>query len=187
MAKTGVDGPGSIDSGNGDQTPESRNTPINPDLLEKAQQEREDQEQDEQQEEQQPSEQQQILDLTNQIARLEAQLAQAERTIIQTQRRAEIERELIAARAVDLETATLLTEAAIAEMDQPDVAIAVRELSGRKPFLFAAPPAAGAAGLSMSPAPAQDKHHAVNSIAQRARVSGDRAELLRYLRARRTT
>jgi len=160
MAKTGVGGAGGIDSGNTDPT---------------------------QPEDQQPSEHQQVETLKEQIIQLEAQLAEAQRTIAHTQRRAEIERELTAARAVDLETATLLTEAAIAEMDQPDVAIAVRELASRKPFLFAAHRAAGPAGVSMSPAPTDDKHHAVNSIAQRARVSGDRAELLRYLRARRTT
>lgn len=182
MAKTDAGGAGGIGPGGGDQTAENRTLPINEELLEKAQQEsQEEQQQDHQ------SDQQQIEALKQQVATLQAQLLEAEQAIIHTQRHAEIERELNAARALDIETATLLTEAAIAEMDPPDVATAVRELRARKPFLFATTPATHSGGLSMSPAPNDDAHNTISSIAQRARVSGDRAELLRYLRARRTT
>lgn len=186
MAKTDAGGAGGIGPGGGDQTAQNRTVPINEELLEKAQQESQEEQQQDHQSDQQ-SDQQQIEALKQQVATLQAQLLEAEQAIIHTQRHAEIERELNAARALDIETATLLTEAAIAEMEPPDVATAVRELRTRKPFLFANPRAAHSGGLSMSPAPNDDDHNTISSIAQRARVSGDRAELLRYLRARRTT
>jgi hypothetical protein len=92
---------------------------------------------------------------------------------------------LTAAKAVDLETARLLTEAVIAEMDEPDVVLAVRELCDRKPFLFGAKRHAASGGVAMSPDQVRGGDEELSTIAQRAKSSGDRSELLRYLRARR--
>lgn len=118
------------------------------------------------------------------IGELESELSSANEAVVSTQRRGDIERELTAARAVDLETACLLTEATIGEMDEPDVAVAVRELKSRKPFLFSCSRHGVHVGSSMS-AQAQGASDGLGRMATSARSSGDRNELLRYLRARR--
>lgn len=122
------------------------------------------------------------------IEALEAELARAQEKVAMTERRAMIERELTAAQAIDLETAHLLTEAAISEMDEPDVAIAVRELRARKPFLFVCedPAHKGRGSSAMSAFErGTGSDDDLGDLAHRARSSGDRNELLRYLRARR--
>ena len=126
----------------------------------------------------------QVEVLVAQVAELESALAGAEEAIVLSERRGEIDRELTSARAVDLETARLLTEAVISEMDEPDVALAVRDLCERKPFLFGGK-RHGGSGISMSPAGLQGGGDSLGAMAQHARSSGDRSELLRYLRARR--
>lgn len=125
------------------------------------------------------------------ISELQTELKAANDAVVLTQRRGDIERELTAARAVDLETACLLTEAAIGEMDEPDIAIAVRELKSRKPFLFSCGQHGqhsgggvygGGSAMSAAIGASGD---GLNQLASSARSSGDRNELLRYLRARR--
>lgn len=122
------------------------------------------------------------------IEELETELARAQETVAMTERRAMIERELTSAQAIDLETAHLLTEAAISEMDEPDVAIAVRELRARKPFLFVCDDPAhrgrGSGAMSAFERGTRSEDD-LGDLAQSARSSGDRNELLRYLRARR--
>tara|TARA_R110000868_G_scaffold119469_2_gene317005 strand:+ start:348363 stop:348872 length:510 start_codon:yes stop_codon:yes gene_type:complete len=118
------------------------------------------------------------------VADLERELAEANDAVVSTQRRGDIERELTAARAVDLETACLLTEATIGEMDDPDVAVAVRELKSRKPFLFSCA-THGTHGSVMSSQAGSGGGGGLGRMASSARSSGDRNELLRYLRARR--
>ena len=129
------------------------------------------------------------------IVELESELLMANDAVVSTQRRGDIERELTAARAVDLETACLLTEVTIGEMEEPDVALAVRELRSRKPFLFSggshgAEGSGGGygGGSAMSAVPGSGFGKGVGGLgelASSARSSGDRNELLRYLRARR--
>ncbi|MFK7760038.1 MAG: hypothetical protein AB8C13_08830 [Phycisphaerales bacterium] len=118
------------------------------------------------------------------VGELERELSSANEAVVSTQRRGEIERELTAARAVDLETACLLTEATIGEMDEPDVSVAVRELKTRKPFLFSCETHGTHVGSAMS-ASAGASGGGLGPMASSARMSGDRNELLRYLRARR--
>lgn len=124
------------------------------------------------------------------VSALETELSSANEAVVSTQRRGDIERELTAARAVDLETACLLTEATIGEMDEPDVAVAVRELKARKPFLFSSGTHSthmgnGNRGSSMSAQSSHSMGDGLGQMASSARMSGDRNELLRYLRARR--
>lgn len=114
----------------------------------------------------------------------ESQLAEARLALDSAERRREIERQLAEAQAVDIETASLLTEVAIEQMDEPDIAVAVGELRRRKPFLFCeAKPAR--AGVSMAAHVEQPAGAGLESLADEARVSGDRRVLLRYLRQRR--
>jgi hypothetical protein len=127
----------------------------------------------------------QVEQLQSKLGELEMALGKAQETILHVERRGEIDRELTAAKAVDLETARLLTEAVIAEMDEPDVVLAVRELCDRKPFLFGAKRHAASGGVAMSPDQVRGGDEELSTIAQRAKSSGDRSELLRYLRARR--
>lgn len=116
------------------------------------------------------------------VGELERELEGARESARLSERRGQIERECASARAVDMETAVLLTEAAIGAMDEPDVEAAVRELRARKPFLFGC--SGGGSGLSAMSANA-GAEDGLGSMARGARASGDRSELLRYLRARR--
>ena len=126
-----------------------------------------------------------VAQLEAKVHELEAEVASAHATVKSVERRGEIDRELTAAKTIDLETARLLTEATIAEMDAPDVSIAVRELCDRKPFLFASKQRANLQGVSMGPAGTSGGDDELEAMAQRAKSSGDRSELLRYLRVRR--
>ncbi len=121
------------------------------------------------------------------ISELEAKLVAAREATDASERRREIERALGESDTVDVETARLLTEAAVAQMDEPDVALAVDELRRRKPFLFHGEPAAAQMrGIAMRPA--QEMmigDGALDGLADEARQTGDRRVLLRYLRQRR--
>jgi len=116
------------------------------------------------------------------ILDLEGELGAAREALAGVERRAEIERALSGASVVDLETAVMLTESAVAQMDEPDVELAVRELRARKPFLFG--DSVGGVSSAMG-ARVSSGDGGLGELASRARGSGDRGELLRYLRARR--
>jgi len=119
------------------------------------------------------------------IVELERDLASANESVSSVERRGQIDLELVAAKAIDLETARLLTEMTIAELDSPDVSVAVRELCARKPFLFACKKPSMHQGVAMGPAGVRSGDDELESMANTARSSGDRSELLRYLRVRR--
>jgi hypothetical protein len=89
--------------------------------------------------------------------------------------------ELVQADAVDLETARLLTESALAHGDTQDVPKVVAALRQSKPFLFRAkrPPTGSMSATAATSPPTLDE------AAEHARATGDRRSLLRYLRAKR--
>jgi hypothetical protein len=126
-----------------------------------------------------------VSELEARVLELEGEVASANESVKAVERRGEIDRELTAAKTIDLETARLLTEATIEEMDSPDVSIAVRELCDRKPFLFASRQRANLQSVSMGPTGGSGGDDELESMAMRAKSSGDRSELLRYLRVRR--
>ena len=171
MAKQSPGSPPSLDTPPDTQAPPP-NPDLNPDHLWKARAEQAEEE---------------IKQLQLQIQDLQTQLASAHTAIDQIERKGTIDAQLTAANAIDIEIARLLTEAAIADMDQPDIALAVRELKDRKPFLFTAQQPQHHPSASMMPSPQPRPDTQLDDIALRARSSGDRSELLRYLRARRTT
>jgi TolA-binding protein len=171
MAKTGAGGADNLDGGGGDAADQTQTVHVNEEVIWKARAE---------------EAEAQLEQLQGRVVELEAALASANETITQIERRGEIDRELTAAKAVDLETARLLTEVVIGEMDEPDVAMAVRELCESKPFLFACKKHSGYTGVSMSPQSANVERESLDAMARQARGSGNRSELLRYLRARRT-
>ena len=82
-----------------------------------------------------------------------------------------------------MDAARLLTEAAVQSMDEPDVAEAVQDLRRHKPFLFY-PDASAAEGLALAPQ-IEGADDPLARAAEQAQHSGDRRDLLRYLRLRR--
>lgn len=122
-----------------------------------------------------------LRDLEARLVECERQLAATREALDAAERRRRIERELAEADAVDLETALLLTEAAVAAMPDQDVKLAVRDLRRRKPFLFRGE---GTRAPAMAGAP-RGGGGALGDAAEEARVNGDRASLLRYLRMKR--
>lgn len=125
-------------------------------------------------------------ELQARVAELQEQIDQAREALDAAERRHQIDLLLIEADTVDIESARLLTELAVNQMKSGDLRAAVGELRQRKPFLFRSRPGAPAGGSSVMSA-AGDTTEAdieLESAAQAA-AAGDRASLLRYLRARR--
>ena len=127
---------------------------------------------------------QQLTELRQQYTELQQSLEDAEQQVAMTERRRRIDQMLIDSEAIDLEAARLLTEAAIEQMDDADVELAVDELRQRKPYLFRRSSAHSGGSGSMSAHPRR-KGQPVNEAAEAAAVTGDRRDLLRYLRLRR--
>ena len=128
-------------------------------------------------------------DLARKLAReseakqqLERQLAEAQQTITSLERRQKIDALLSESDAVDLEAARLLTELSVSQMDQPDVAAAVRELRRSRPYLFRHRSAPTDSAMGARVEPISDDALA----AERAAATGDRRDLLNYLRLRRS-
>ncbi|MFM9958235.1 MAG: hypothetical protein ACKVZJ_09155 [Phycisphaerales bacterium] len=130
------------------------------------------------------------------VAELVDMLVQTREALDHAERRHQIDLALIQADAIDLETARLLTEQAVSQMSSRDVSKAVRELKQRKAFLFR--PAGGATGLNargeggraIAPGAMGARNTGgasaqLRASANEAATTGDRAALLRYLRARR--
>lgn len=127
---------------------------------------------------------QQVGALQTQLTDLQGRLTQTQQTIAQLERRQKIDALLADADAVDFEVARLLTEAAVEVMDQPDVAMAIADLKRGKPYLFHQRSIAAAQAMS---ARQRDSHsHSTHEAAQAAATSGDRRDLLHYLRLRRS-
>lgn len=127
--------------------------------------------------------------LLEELERARARIAELERSLADAERARELEARLREAGAVDLETATTMALAILErnerESDGEPVseADAVGELLRTKPFLFAAPVGGpGVVGMAGMPSPAIDD---AARLAERARETGDRRLLLRYLRVRR--
>ena len=170
MAKQGQGGLGGLGGGDGEAAKVGGDVPISEEVIWKAKAE---------------EAQEKVAQLEARVGVLEGELAAANESVSAVERRGQIDLELVAAKAIDLETARLLTEATIAEMDSPDVAVAVRELCDRKPFLFACKKPSAHQGVSMGPASVRREDDELETMASNARSSGDRSELLRYLRVRR--
>jgi hypothetical protein len=122
-----------------------------------------------------------LRELEEKLAAVSRELEESRAALDASERRRQIERELVRADALDLETAVMLTEAAVSGMDEPDVASAVSELRRRKPFLFRA----AGAGVSAMGAGPRGGMEVLDGAASAARASGERGALLRYLRLKR--
>jgi hypothetical protein len=125
--------------------------------------------------------QQRATEAEHKLTTLSDTLKQTQEALVTTQRKHQIDMELVHADAVDLEAARLLTESALAHGETQDVPTIVADLKQRKPFLFRAkrPPASSMSASGKPTPPTLDE------VADHARTTGDRRSLLRYLRAKR--
>jgi len=131
-------------------------------------------------EQQAAAEEQQQATATEELAQLREENARLLEQVDVIERRHRIDQLLVEADAIDVEAARVLTEHVIAQMDEGDVSEVVDDLRRHKPWLFRRDD--GAAG-SMSPrVPMTD---AAADAAEAAIQSGNRRDLLRYLRMRR--
>src|SRR4051812_21360442 len=120
--------------------------------------------------------------LQSKLEEMAATLAQTREALDASELRRLIDTELSRSGTVDIEAARLMTEAAVAQMKEPDVAKAIADLKKRKPFLFR-PARTPSSSMSAAPKPAPNDELA--QIAEQARATGDKRALLMYLRARR--
>lgn len=126
--------------------------------------------------------------LERRVVELEAELRSAREALMKAELRTEMDAALIGARSLDLETGRLVLEHELGQMDEPDVEAALARVQASKPFLFAGD--GGARGGSGSTAMAAGVDAAgagadLERLAAGIRETGDRRELMRYLRLRR--
>ena len=126
---------------------------------------------------------QQLEDLSEQINAMKAKLTEADQTIVGLERRQKVDALLTEADAIDLETARLLTEQAVALMDEPEVELAISDLKRHKPYLFRHRQSPGFS--AMGPSIDHPGHDPAEQAAEQATQTGNRRDLLRYLRLRR--
>lgn len=137
------------------------------------------------------SESRQAALLASRIAELESQLAGANQRLAAQETAQRVEAALARSGAIDLETGLLLVERELAESPDLDVEAAVASVRQRKPFLFGGVAGGGVgagfvgSGQSMAGAPASEEER-LAGLADAALQSGDRGDVLRYLRARRS-
>lgn len=129
------------------------------------------------------SAEQELATLQTKLADSQTELAQLRDAVSTMERRQKIDALLADAEAVDFDVARLLTEAAVEAMDEPDVQLAIEELRRSKPYLFTARRTAASA---MGARRYHDTGQA-ELAADAAARSGDRRDLLRYLRLRRNS
>jgi len=132
---------------------------------------------------------QQLGDVQSKLTAAESELAQTRQTIASLERRQKIDALLADADTMDVEVARLLTEAAVEVMAEPDVRTAIEELRRSKPYLFRQRSGAFAsAGAPAGAMPARGRggdSASTSDAAQVAAGTGDRRDLLTYLRLRR--
>ena len=132
---------------------------------------------------------QQLDEIKGQLQDTRVELSQAKQTVDALDRRAQIDQLLTESDALDLEVASLLTEAAVTMMDEPDIKLAVEDLKRHKPYLFRSKRTGEASPVSPMAGhpPRSNVGRTQRNAADRAAATGDRRDLLRYLRLRRTT
>lgn len=125
---------------------------------------------------------QRLGDVQAQLEALQGQLDAAHQTVGHLERRQQIDALLAESDAIDMEAARLLTERAVAQMSEPDVKLAVRDLRRHKPYLFRQRMAGGHGAMAPR---LHDDEALADHAAEQAMHTGDRRDLLHYLRLRR--
>ena len=126
---------------------------------------------------------QQLEQINEELRAMSAKLEEANQTVAGLERRQKVDALLMESDAIDLEAARLLTEQAVLLMDEPDIEMAVNDLRRHKPYLFRhrREPEDSAMAPSIHP----NGHDPAEQAAEQAARTGDRRDLLRYLRLRR--
>lgn len=127
---------------------------------------------------------QQLERLNEELRDVGVKLDEANQTISGLERRQQADALLVDAETIDMEAARLLTEQAVLMMDEPDIKLAVDDLRRHKPYLFRRrhDPDLSAMAPTIQPT----GHDPAEQAAQNAARTGDRRDLLSYLRLRRT-
>ncbi len=112
---------------------------------------------------------------------LRARVSELESALAGVERRFELERALVDAGVIDLETALAVADARLAAGGAP--AVIASELASSKPFLFRSARSA-VRGSALGGASAR-AGASLSGLADEARQTGDRRALTRYLRKRR--
>ena len=128
---------------------------------------------------------QQLDQARSELEQLQQQFGESQETIHSLERRQKIDALLADAETIDLEAARLLTEVTVQNMDDEDVAAAVDDLRRHKPYLFRHRQHTMASAMPARLLTTQNDH--AQQAAERAVSSGDRRDLLHYLRLRRKT
>jgi hypothetical protein len=126
---------------------------------------------------------QQLEQINEELRVMSAKLEEANQTVAGLERRQKVDALLMESDAIDLEAARLLTEQAVLMMDEPDIELAVNDLRRHKPYLFRR--RRGLDDSAMAPSIHPDGHDPAEQAAEQAARTGDRRDLLRYLRLRR--
>ena len=124
-----------------------------------------------------------ITTLEEELAELRERYDQSQQTITALERRQRIDALLAESDPIDLDAARLLTEVAVSAMDEPDLASAVDDLRRHKPYLFRA--RQEEPSVAQSPRLPEEHGDPAHCAHEAAQQSGDRRDLLRYLRLRR--
>lgn len=126
-----------------------------------------------------------LEDLKQEITEKNLRLQENEQLINDMVHRQLIDELLIDSQAIDLDATRLLTELALAEMEEPDIEQAVADLRNRKPLLFRATQeiaaSLGPKGQTLEP----QQPRLLEQAATEAHSTGSRTALMRYLRLRR--
>ena len=128
---------------------------------------------------------QQLEALKGQLQDSQVELEQARQSLTALDRRQRIDQILAESDAIDLEVARLLTEAAVADMDEPDIKLAIEDLQRHKPYLFRHRNNGSTTGSAMTARPRDGLNTTTQHAARQAAATGDRRDLLKYLRLRR--
>ncbi|QDU72804.1 hypothetical protein [Mucisphaera calidilacus] len=122
-----------------------------------------------------------VLSLERERDALAERLSASEAAVGRLERRAALDALLADSEVVDLEAARLLTEAAVEQMDEADLAMAVEDLRRHRPYLFRCRGVDEGQGVM-----GEEPEGGPVEAARRARASGHRRDLLAYLRLRRS-
>lgn len=131
---------------------------------------------------------QQLHETQQRLQTLQSQLAEAQASASRLERRQRIDALLIDAGAIDLDAARTLAEHALGQSsggdggdNAPDPAAVIAEMQRRRPYLFRRATHAGNGLMS----PRLEDASPLEAAAERAAETGDRRDLLAYLRLRR--
>ncbi|QQE13587.1 hypothetical protein JD969_09050 [Planctomycetota bacterium] len=123
-----------------------------------------------------------LTEMQDKVGSLSDELKETEETVKYLERKQHINSLLAQEEAIDLDAARLLTEIAIESMDEPDIEETIKDLRESKPYLFRSKHSICASAM---PANEYIQNNEIETAAVSATQTGNRADLLRYLRIKR--